>query len=125
MGRVKAGAGGFHGDVGFAQDGASGKIVRRHEALAHFPNGLGLLGQNALDAVSQRLPRATKITKHLMKTDGFERERIVGALPGAVQSKMLLENPGSEHIGDGRHGDAVVVVGKADNDLGEIRHGAL
>ncbi|GBE42175.1 hypothetical protein BMS3Bbin10_00232 [bacterium BMS3Bbin10] len=44
---------------------------------------------------------------------------MVGALGGAVQRKMLFDDSGAHDIADERHGNTVIVRGKADHHIGE------
>ena len=42
---------------------------------------------------------------------------MVGALRRVAEREVLLDHARTEHVGDGRHRDAVLVVGEADDDL--------
>ena len=65
--------------------------------------------------------RAVEVAHHLAQADRLERERVVGALPRAVQREVLLDDARAEHIGRDGHRDAVVVAREADDRVREQR----
>ena len=48
---------------------------------------------------------------------GIERVGVVGALGSVAQREVLLDHARAEHVRDERHGDAVLVIREADDDV--------
>jgi hypothetical protein len=92
-----------------------GQRPGRHDLLSHLADRPGFYGQHALDAVAEGDTDPVKIPDHLLHADGFERQRVIGALPCVIEREMLFDDPRTNHVGDRGHRNAVVVVRQADN----------
>ena len=93
------------------------EVACSHELLPHLLERTLLARQAALHAVPERGRYPVQVPDEAAHAVRHQRVRVVGALPGVVQREVLLERPRAEHVGDGRHGDAVVVVGEPDDEL--------
>ena len=93
--------------------------ARRHELLAHLLERLRLDWERPLDAVAERRRNPVEVADEPAHPVRHQRERVVGSLQGVVEGEVLLDHPCSQHVGDERHCDAVLVVGEPDYQVGE------
>ena len=93
------------------------KRPRRDELLPHLRERRLLARERPLDAVADRGGDTVEIADELPHPLRHEGERVIGALRRVARREVLLDHARAEHVRDGRHRDAVLVVGQADDQL--------
>ena len=88
------------------------KRAGRNQLLAHLLEWVLLAGQGSLDAIADRDRNAAEIAHELPHPLRHQGERVIRALGRVAQREMLLDHARAEHVRDGRHRDAVLVVGR-------------